>query len=109
MAHHCWACSIPELVWTKLALLNAWVWYDCSAETVVISHPGLLAAEITREKASKLAAKRFGVALPVSAEKIQHQWRIPAPQWKAMTPDGWEKLVSEIADAVARYQYSFPP
>ncbi len=108
MAHHCWACSIPEIVWAKLALLNTFVWYDVSAETVFISHPGLLAAEITREKAYRLAkAQKWGAVLPVPAAPIQHQWRVV--HWKGMAAADWESLVTEIADAVARHQYAFLP
>lgn len=102
-APHCWACSIPDLTWAKLALLNAFVWYDVSAKTIVVSHAGLYAAEQHRQR----LRKRFRWPVAVSEIPVTHQWRVNT--WETMGEADWEKLTTELAEAVMHHQYDMAP
>ena len=88
------------------------MWYDVGASTIVITHPQLLLAEETRqkaEKAMKAGAKRWpgGTFLPIPSMPIKFEWKVT--QWQTMTEADWNALVTDIADRVTAYQYSFAP
>jgi hypothetical protein len=38
---------------------------------------------------------------------IKFEWKVR--EWKTMTEEDWNALVTEIADRVTAYQYSFAP
>lgn len=103
-APHCWACSIPDLTWSKLALLNAFVWFDVASKTIVVSHAGLYAAEANRQR---LRARFKQYASAVSSVPIAHQWKVT--DWGSRTPEQWEQLTTELSEAIMHHQYDMAP
>jgi hypothetical protein len=105
---NCWACSIPQLTWAKLALLNIQVSYNVNDRTVCLQHPSLFAAEIARQNAhARFARASRWTGGPVYQSPVKHTWRIG--NWRGMDEAAWDKVTTEIAEEVMRYQYSFIP
>jgi hypothetical protein len=104
----CWACSIPQLTWAKLALLNMQVSYSVNERSISLTHPSLYAAENARQALhARYTRARAYLGLPVNATPIKHTWR--ATGWGNMTEADWDKITTQIAEEVMRYQYSFLP
>lgn len=99
----CWACSIPELVWVKLALLECTVAYNITEDTVIILQPVLLAAENQRQAIfNRVYHGQRWPPVPAQPAPLKHTWRLKP---RTMTPEDWHDLATEIAEALASYHF----
>jgi hypothetical protein len=98
----CWACSIPDLIWAKLALYECAIAFTIHDGVLTILVPALLHAD---ENLQKLALRPvWGVA--GKPRTIQHIWKVHA---RSMTPEKWDELLTEIAERVRENNWLLVP
>lgn len=98
----CWACSIPDLVWVKMALLECSISYNVTEQTVTILQPVLCAANAQRTAVhSRIYRGQRWPPVPPVAE-LKYRWRVKPGDMK---PEDWHDLMSEISECMASYHF----
>jgi hypothetical protein len=104
---YCWACSVPEIIWAKLALLSCAVVYDVNGRIITIVQPTLVEiADRQRQNARTFGrTSRSGPLLVPPPKPVQSTWHVDPLE---MTPDKWLDLCTEISDTLAAHQWISP-
>lgn len=98
----CWACSIPDLVWVKFALLDCSVSYNVTEQIVTVFQPVLAAAN--SQRMATYSRVHYGQRWPPIPPPVEmkHRWRVKPVD---MRPEDWHDLVTEISECLTSYHF----